>query len=198
MGEGTKGYARPQVDRTNWRYTTRERAEVKFCDRLKAIYLQEIALSGKRALAALKAGVCSSTVKQHMVDDPEFCAAFDAAYDEYREARVKRLETSAMRGFEETIFSPTGERSTRRRYETQLRVMVLRALAPELYQDKSSVDITVRGGPMVVPAQLNEAAWEAQFIASQEAMALPPGTDATSVPGNIPDAEYSAAEREER
>lgn len=178
----------PQVDRTNWRMSTRERAEVKFCDRLKQIYLDEIKKHGKRALAALSAGVATNTVKRHLNDDPEFQAAYDAAYDEYREARVKRLERDAMRGFEETIFSPTGEKSTRRRYETQLRVMVLRALSPELYQDKSSLDITVRGGPMLVPAQLAPDEWEKQFVAQQQAMALPEGVE------RIPDAEFTSAD----
>lgn len=190
MSESTKGYARPEADFTNWRYRTRARAEVKFCDRLKAIYLEEIALSGKRALAALKAGVSSATVSSHMKDDPEFCAAFDAAYDEYREKRVKRLEREAMRGFEETIFSPTGERSTRRRYETQLRVMLLRAHDPERYREKSEVDITVRGGPMLVPAMLDAVEWEKQFRAEQEKMALPSGESDLSDGKNIMDAEF--------
>lgn len=190
MAESSKGYTNPKVDYQNWRYTTRERAEVKFCDRLKAIYLEEIRKSGKRALAALKAGVSVTTVKRQMKEDPEFCEAFDTAYDEYREARVKKLEAQAMNGFEETIFSPTGEKSTRRRYESNLRAMVLRAYAPELYQEKSALDITVRGGPMLVPAILDAGEWEKQFIAAQQAQALPEPTD------SIPEAEFTSNEAE--
>lgn len=173
MSESTKGYANPQVDYKNWRYTTRARAEVKFDDRLKATYLEEIRKSGKRALAALKAGVNASTVSKHLKEDPEFSTAFDAAYDEYREARVKKLETQAMNGFEEVIFSPTGEKSTRKRYESNLRAMVLRAYAPELYQERSAIDITVKSGVLLIPATQTVEEWEAQFIADQQKNALP-------------------------
>jgi len=172
MAESSKGYAKPQVDYKNWRYTTRERAEVKFDDRLKAVYLEEIRKSGKRAIAALKAGVSCKTVKEHMKQDPEFCEAFDHAYDEYREERVKRIEAQAMKGFEEVIFSPTGEKATRKRYESNLRAMVLRAYAPELYQEKSQVDITVKSGVLLIPATQSVEDWEPQFTAHQQEHAL--------------------------
>jgi hypothetical protein len=174
--ESTTGYAVEVADKANWRYRTRERATVKFCDRLKAIYLEQIEKHGKRTLAALHAGVSRVTVAEHMKQDPEFQEAFDAAYDKYRENRVKKLETQAMNGFEETIFGPTGERSTRRRYETQLRAMVLRAHGPE-YQEKTNIDLTVRSGVMLAPAILAPDEWEAQFRKLQETQVLPEATD---------------------
>jgi hypothetical protein len=174
--EGNSGYAVEVADKTNWRYQTRERRTVKFCDRLKAIYLEQIEKHGKRTLAALHAGVATNTVSEHMKNDPEFQEAFDAAYDKYREARVRKLETQAMNGFEETIFGPTGERSTRKRYETQLRAMVLRAHGPE-YQERTNIDLTVRSGVMLAPAILAPDEWEAQFKRLQETQVLPESTD---------------------
>ena len=173
---GNSGYAVEVADKTTWRYTTKQRRTVKFCDRLKAIYLEEIEKHGKRTLAALKAGVATNTVLEHMKQDPEFQEAFDLAYDKYRESRVRKLEAQAMNGFEETIFGPTGERSTRKRYETQLRAMVLRAHGPE-YQEKSALDITVRSGVMLAPAILNPDEWEAQFKKLQETQVLPSPED---------------------
>jgi hypothetical protein len=177
MAESTTGYSVEVADKANWRYKTRERGTVKFCDRLKAIYLEQIEKHGKRMLAALHAGVATTTVSEHMKCDPEFQEAFDAAYDKYRETRVRKLETQAMNGFEETIFGPTGERSTRRRYETQLRAMVLKAHAPEMYSEKSSVDLTLRSGVMLAPAMLAPDEWEAQFRKLQETQVLPTPSD---------------------
>jgi hypothetical protein len=175
--ESRSGYAVSVADKGNWRYQTRERRDVKFCDRLKAIYLEQIEKHGKRTLAALHAGVSKSTVSLHLKEDPEFQEAFDTAYDKYREARVRKLETQAMNGFEETIFGPTGERSTRKRYESNLRAMVLKAHAPEMYAEKSAVDITVRSGVMLAPATLVESEWEAQFRRLQDTPILPQTTD---------------------
>lgn len=176
MAESTRGYHDPTVVDEDWREKTKRRSEVKFCDRLKAIYLAEFAKHGKRSLAAAHAGVCADTVNDHLNNDPVFHAAFNAAYDEYRQERARKLERQAMKGFKETIFSPTGEKSTRRRYETQLRVMVLKACEPDLYADKSQVDVTMRGGPMLVPAILVASEWEKQFEQFQQTRELPEAT----------------------
>jgi hypothetical protein len=192
MAESSKGYANPKHDMSNWRMSTRERREQKFCDRSKAIYLGEIRKHGKRALAALHANVNGTTVTRHMKEDPDFAEAFDQAYDEYRERRVRKLEAQAMNGFEETIFSPTGERATRKRFESNLRAMVLKAYAPELYQEKHSLDITVTTGIAVLPATLSNDEWEKQFEAKQAALpALP------SAPPAFTEAELVMSERSE-
>lgn len=146
---------------------------LKLDDTAKGRYLQKLAETGKRGIAAAAAGVDATTIRKHQTEDPEFLQACEAAWDEYREQRVLKIEQEAIDGFEETIFSPTGERGTRLRYETQLRVMVLKAYDPERYREKVEVDHNHIGGAIVIPLTPSSEEWEAQFNKAQETYQLP-------------------------
>lgn len=187
--ESSKGTFFPEADFTNWRVKCQDINNLKLDDAAKERYLVCLSKTGKRGMAAAAAGVHSCTITKHMSVDPEFMQAAEHAWDHYREQRVLNIENEALNGFEETIFSPTGEMATRRRYETQLRVMILKAYDPDKYADKQNIDVTFRGGAVVVPLTPTPDEWDKQFEQHREHMALPEAIDATgytvSDEGNI-------------
>jgi hypothetical protein len=172
--ESSKGTFFPVADFTNWRIKCKDINNLKLDDVAKERYLVALAETGKRGIAAAAAGVDCSTITKHMSVDPEFMQAAEVAWDHYREQRVLRIENEAINGFEETIFSPTGEKGTRKRYETQLRVMILKAYDPEKYGDKAQqLDVNFKGGAVVIPLTPTADEWDKQFEAHREYMALP-------------------------
>lgn len=175
--ESSKGTFFPEADFSNWRVKCQDVNKLKLDDHAKQRYLEKLAQTGKRGIAAAAAGVDCQTIIKHMSVDPEFMQAAEVAWDHYREQRVLNIENEALNGFEETIFSPTGVMATRRRYETQLRVMILKAYDPEKYGDKSqSIDVNFKGGAVVIPMTPSPDEWDKQFEAHREHMALPAPT----------------------
>lgn len=171
--ESSKGTFFPIADYSNWRVKVRDQKNLKLDDAAKQRYLECLAKTGKRGMAAAAAGVDSSTIRKHQTEDPEFLEACEAAWDDYREQRVLQIENEAINGFEETIFSPTGEKGTRKRYETALRAMVLKAYDPERYREKVDVNHDIVGGAIVVPLTPTPEEWEAQFAQQQSNYQLP-------------------------
>lgn len=184
--ESSRGTFFAVADYSQWRVALRNRQAIKLDDPAKARYLTSLEKHGKRGMAAAAAGVCSTTISKHMEMDPEFKAAAEVAWDSYREQRVLQIENEAILGFDEVIFSPTGERGFRKRYETQLRLAVLRKLDPDGYREKSTLDVNFQGGAVVVPLPPSADEWEAMFAAQQAAYQLPESMDTTGY--NVSDA----------
>ena len=176
--ESSKGTFFPKADYSNWRVKCQDENNLKLDDAAKQRYLEKLSQTGKRGIAAAAAGVSSTTIHKHMSVDPEFMQAAEHAWDHYREQRVLAIENEALCGFEETIFSPTGVMATRRRYETQLRVMILKAYDPERYADKQQLDVNFKGGAVVIPMTPTGDEWDKQFEAHREHMAFPEAMDA--------------------
>lgn len=176
--ESSKGTFFPEADFTNWRQKCQDINLLKLDDKAKERYLVCLSKTGKRGMAAAAAGVHTTTITKHMSVDPEFMQAAEHAWDHYREQRVLNIENEALNGFEETIFSPTGEKATRRRYETQLRVMILKAYDPDKYADRQNIDVNFKGGAVVIPMTPTADEWDKQFEAHREHMALPDAIEA--------------------
>lgn len=185
--ESSKGTFFPVADFSNWRVKCKEVNNLKLDDEAKRRYLEKLSETGKRGIAAAAAGVDCSTIQKHMSVDPEFMQAAEAAWDHYREQRVLNIENEALNGFEETIFSPTGEMATRRRYETQLRVMMLKAYDPDRYADKQSIDVNFKGGAVVIPLTPSNEEWEKQFANHSDNYVLPEVSDITTAGRTISD-----------
>lgn len=159
----SRGTFFPTLDYSNWRVKTKEASAIKLDDAAKGRYLQTLAQTGKRGLASAAAGVSHTCIQRHMKEDPEFIEACEVAITDYREQRVLLIENQALAGFEETIFSPTGEMATRQRYETQLRLAVLKAYAPDIYTEKKEIDVTFKGGAIVIPLPAAPEEWDKMF-----------------------------------
>lgn len=178
------------ADDTNWREKIQAINSMSFDDAAKQRYIDSLIKYGKRNLAAAAAGCTERTVKKHMSVDPEFDEAVEHALGWHRENRAKRLELSAINGYEETIFGPNGECSTRKRYETQLRVMMLKGNDKDLYSDAPmDVNLAFKGGALIIPATLDATEWEKQFDTLREASELP-ASSAARISDEIRDAEF--------
>ena len=159
----SRGTFFPTLDYSNWREKIKDQRAIKLDDAAKQRYIETLAQTGKRGLAAAAAGVTGSTIQKHMKADPDFIEACEQAIDDYREQRVLMIENQALAGFEETIFSPTGEMATRQRYETQLRIMVLKAYDKETYTERKEIDVTFKGGAIVIPLPPSADDWDSMF-----------------------------------
>lgn len=141
---------------------------VKFDDNAKLKFLQTLDETGKIGLACQAAGITNGTWIRHKNSDPDFLAAAEHTVRVFNERRAAKIEKQAINGFDEVIFGPNGERDVRKRYETQLRVLVLKASDKEMYQEKSQVDVNISGGAFIIPATLDNADWEKKFAEQSE------------------------------
>lgn len=172
--ETSKTTNHPFADDTNWRVKIQSIHSLSFDDYAKQRYLLALQKHGKRHLAAAAGGVTDATVRKHLTIDPEFDEAVEHALGWHRENRARRLETEAINGYEETIFGPNGEEGTRKRYETQLRVMMLKGNDREMYTEQPlDVNVSFKGGALIIPATLDATEWERQFDVLREAAELP-------------------------
>lgn len=157
----------PVVDDTNWRVRVEGMNNLKFDDNAKLEFLKALDKTGKIGLACQAAGITCKTWREHKLKDPKFFEAVEHTIEVFNQRRAATLEKQAMEGFDEVIFGPTGEKAYRKRYETQLRVLLLKASDRELYADKSQVDINISGGAFIIPATLKSDDWEKQFHEQQ-------------------------------
>lgn len=162
----------PIVKDETWRERVENLNGIKFDDNAKLKFLKELDRTGKIGLACQVAGVSTTSWRTHARKDPKFLEAVEHTIKVFNESRAAQIEKQAIDGFREVIFGPNGEKAYRRRYETQLRVMVLKAADKELYADHSTVDVNVQGGAFIIPATLNPDDWEKQF-AEQQARFIP-------------------------
>jgi hypothetical protein len=151
-----------------WRDRIQRMNGLKFDDEAKLDFLRELDRSGKIGLACQAAGISYGTYADHKDRDPKFLEAVHHTIKVFNEGRASRLERQAMNGFKEVVIGPNGERDYRQKYETQLRVMVLRAADREMYEDRSTLQLGVAGGAFIIPATLAPADWEAQFAEQQD------------------------------
>lgn len=151
-----------------WRDRITRMNGVKFDDDAKLEFLKELEETGKIGLACQAAGISHSTYISHKDRDPKFLEAVEHTVKVFNENRAAKIEKQAIRGFREIVFGPNGEREYRRRYETQLRVMVLKAADREMYEDKTHLQLGVAGGAFIIPATLAPDDWEKQFAEQQE------------------------------
>ncbi len=176
----------PFIDDTNWRVKIQRINANSLTDDKKQLFLMNLQKWGKKSLAAEAAGCTMNTIKKHLTVDPEFNEAFEHALAFHSENRARILEKQAMEGSVEPVFGSDGQVGERIRYETQLRVLIMRGNDKELYITKQEIDVkhTVTAGALVIPATLNSADWEAQFDEMRAAAELPEG--AARVPNSQP------------
>lgn len=153
----------PVVDDTTWRDRIKKLNCIKFDDNAKLKFLKTLEETGKIGLACQAAGISTGTWRGHAEREPDFYDAVKHTVEVFNARRAATLEQQAMKGFREVVFGPNGERAYRRRYETQLRVMVLRAADKEMYDETNNVNVNVNAGAFLVPATLNPDDWAKQF-----------------------------------
>lgn len=151
-----------------WRDRIQRMNGLKFDDEAKLEFLKELDNTGKIGLACQAAGISYTTYADHKDRDPKFLEAVEHTIKVFNAGRAAKIERQAINGFKEVVFGPNGERDERRRYETQLRVMVLKAADRDMYEDKTHLQLGIAGGAFIIPATLAPDDWEAQFAEQQE------------------------------
>lgn len=166
----TTGNGNPTVDMTNWRVQL-QRRRLKFDDVQKAKFLKALATHGMKGRAAEAADICLSIANNHREVDPEFAAAYEAAYEKYRDRVHKVVQKIAIRGLRKPIVG--GEfRDQVVAYET---IYATNILAMEMkrvdhaWREKTEITANVRGGVLVAPAEVADVTeWAALYGAKAD------------------------------
>lgn len=163
----------PRVDTANWRKRVRE-MQIKFDDDQKDIFLNELALHGKLALAATAANTLTQTVADHRKMDPEFDLACTMILQHLDEEVVAQIEREAREGFPEMSYDKDGNLvKEKRNYESGIRFAMMKKRDAG-YQEKQSLDLNHKGGVLVAPAGTDISAW---VKAAEQARAAIPEED---------------------
>lgn len=131
----------------------------------KRLYLEDLAISGRKYRASQIAGCNMVTVTKHRKSDPEFAAAEEEALSAYRDRVRATVQNRAIEGVLEPIIGRVakdvdGIIGYKRRYSDQLLVMEAKRVDEE-YRDKSTVDVNVKAGVLVLGAPRSTQDWEA-------------------------------------
>lgn len=148
----------------NWKTEMKTRANIKFDDARKKIFLQNLLQYGKVQLACEAAGVSRRTVAAHRKKDDFFDMAFDDIIEWRSEQIVARIEHQAMEGSVDKSFDKEGNLvGERKKYETALRVKILERYGGEEYRKGSKSEVEVNlNKVLVAPAQADPADWAAE------------------------------------
>ena len=131
-----------------------------FTDEKKAVWLQWYAMTGRVGQSSKAAGVDNSTVNQHRKLYPEFDHACRDAYDLYREKLEEEIERRAVDGCLDPIFQSGILVGHKRVFSDTLMLAHAKRHIPE-YREKHSVDVTLKGGVLVVPGVAKDShEWE--------------------------------------
>jgi len=145
----------------------------------KAIYCSALEEMGYARGAELAAGTSWRTVKEHREMFPDFDAACVEAMEGFRNRLHSAAFERAVEGWDEPVFYQGRIVGSIRRRSDRLMELMLRAHIPEKFRDNVSVDATVRGGVLVVPAQMSMEEWMAQHGADAQLSqqpTIPPDT----------------------
>ncbi len=165
------------ADQSNWR-TKLQASRIKFDDRQKEVYLQEIAEHSQKRRAAAKAGVCPQTVLNHLENDPEFASAMQSALDEYRDKFVDHAVNLAYEGIEVKKYNKDGDLIEERRdYPIRLIELELKRVEPG-FREKQQIDLNHGGGVMVAPAEMSPEEWIRQQEEKNASRTMPEGAEA--------------------
>lgn len=81
----------------------------KFTSEARVLFLEELALTGRKVHSAAYAGVCRQTVADHAEADPEFASAIEEALERYREQVRAEVRRRAIEGWLEPVFGKDGQ-----------------------------------------------------------------------------------------
>ena len=132
----------------------------------RQVFLEELAVCGRLHRAAAIAGVRRQTISMHRKSDPEFEEQCQEALEAYRDLVRSTIQRRALEGDLVPIVGRVGRDRDgiigyQRRYSDSLLVMEAKRIDPE-YRDKSTVDVNVRAGVLVIGPSTSTADWASQ------------------------------------
>ncbi len=135
-------------------------ARLKFTPAMRKHYLELFEKCGLVTHCARAVGITSETVRKHREKDPEFNEACDRAYGVMQERIEREILRRGVEGVLEPVFYQGMIVGHKLMYSDRMLELHAKRHMPE-YREKSTVDMNVTGGVLVVP-QLpeSEREWE--------------------------------------
>lgn len=165
-------------------------AIIKFTDKRRETFLNDLRVLGRINDCARAAGVSPQTVRNHREDDAEFNALVEEALEDYADKVRAEVHRRALEGVPIMKFhqglplmvpvrdeegneyvdedgNPMLEPYVERVYSDRMLELLAKRVDPA-FRDKSTVDMNVKGGVLVVPAPMSADEWEGNTIEHQE------------------------------
>lgn len=143
-------------------------ARCLFTEDVQAFFLEQLAATGRKYMAAAQAGTTCRTVDRHRKDDPEFAARYDEAMEAYKDHVRATVQRRALEGDLVPIVGRVGKDrdgiiAYTRKFSDTLLLAEAKRVDPE-YRERSSVDMNVKAaGVLVVGTMMGPADWQAAF-----------------------------------
>jgi len=122
-----------------------------FDDTVKQTFLESVRRTGLVAKSARAAGTSSVRVRAECEHDDEFAADMQESLLLYAESVQEELHRRAVDGVEETVYFQGTPCGTKTNYSDALLTTLVKAKSPE-FREKLSVDTTIHGGVLLLPA----------------------------------------------
>lgn len=150
-----------------WINQPKEPERIKFNDTLRAMFLEKLAIHGKKILAAKEVGIAYATLRIHEKNDPALAEAIMEVLEERSARLAQQIEDEALNGHKSFHYDPkTGEMvKEETKYESGIRLAMLKRHDPG-YKEQVDVNVNVRGGVLIVPGRLTREEWEALYSPS--------------------------------
>lgn len=141
----------------------------KFTSELKARYCEKLAVCGLLAKSAHALGISHHTVETHRREDPLFKQATEQALALYRDSIEQEVHARAITGWQEPVVyqgkvseNEDGTPVTVLKKSDRLLELHAKRHINE-YRDKFEGEINIKGGVLVVGAQLTTEQWQEKF-----------------------------------
>lgn len=144
--------------------TKLRRDRVEFDSEAKERFLAQISDCGIIGAGLQAAGVSGRTFYQHLDADEDFALAYKDALEDYRARLLRHHQNLVYNGTVKKSYDRNGNLiSEEQVYPIPLIQMELKAI-DERYREKREVDMNVRGGVMIAPADVKSVdEWESKY-----------------------------------
>ncbi len=142
--------------------------------RRKKAFLRALAATGNVVAASAMAGWGKGIAYSLRKGDPDFAKSWEYAIEAYGSSLELEAHRRGVTGVEKGVYGSLGKDQgsgligTETVYSDGLLQTLLKANMRAKYGDRSEVDVTSKGGVLVVPAAPSVPDWEAQASAGQK------------------------------
>lgn len=132
---------------------------------IEDIFIAELSVRGIVAHACLAAGVVRQTPYKWRAEDPEFAERWDTALENATDALEAEALRRAVDGTEKPVYQGGICVGYVREYSDPLMLQMLKANRPDKHRDKSSVELTGKGGGPLAVVNLTDEELAAEAAA---------------------------------
>jgi hypothetical protein len=136
-------------------------SRIKFDDDQKALYISQLNMKPLKQFAADAAGVSTQTVSEHYKNDPDFAEQVDVALARHRDRVIEHHHHLVFVGEHDKTFDKD-DKLIRDKQTIPIALVQLEIKKVEpAYNDRSSMDVDVKGGGgvIVAPSEVSPMKW---------------------------------------